>query len=400
VSPDLAAYVCYGFVLLLGVVVAVGQVRKRLGGMEGIWYVPHTWILFAAYAAVPVVLFWFLDRTGAINDTSLFAAILIGVGYERIISGGNQALRAPGEVSALWTPFVAYADKVSRIVLERGARDQLRLAEKIITEIVGNEVRYRNLEALALARSSNIDEVRARLAEIDAVTGSGLADRQEKKTRYLYGVLLAVPDIHQLLRSKSIISSNFYLRHVKRLPQLAVASTAAIVLVALSAALLWLRYPDYREIAGSYHVWRLGKANNTSIDQYRSRRELVLLMEHDAKLHDKATDELIHLVQRPGLPMDRVDLILQTLLESRRAEPRQDRLAIKLVQALRATSVDARSRVQDALIFLSTSCNAELHAPLREWKPVERDSSTTLEEKIRAWKDYWSSDCHLTERPA
>jgi hypothetical protein len=96
VSPDLAAYICYGIVFLLGVIVAVVQVGKRLGGMEGVWFVARTWLLFVAYVAVPVVLFWLLDRTGAyafvwhrpLFDAALLVAILGGL----IFSGGTRWL--------------------------------------------------------------------------------------------------------------------------------------------------------------------------------------------------------------------------------------------------------------------------------------------------------------------
>ena len=55
-------------------------------------------------------------------DTSFFAAVLIGVGYERIIAGGNETIQAPGQASRFWTPFLAYADSVARSGREKSAR--------------------------------------------------------------------------------------------------------------------------------------------------------------------------------------------------------------------------------------------------------------------------------------
>lgn len=363
--------------------------------MDSVWFVTQTWLLFIAYVAVPVVLFWLLDRTGAITDTSLFAAVLIGVGYERIITGGNQTLRAPGDVSALWTPFLAYADKVAKVVLERGAQNQLRLAEKIIAEIMEVPNRYADLESFALGRSSNIAELRAALNAIENVPESGAADKLEKKTRHLYGLVLSVPDIHYLLKSKDIISRGFYWLQIKRMTQIIRWAVFVIVLVGTLGTLVFTYYPDYRdyrEITATYHVWRLGKTNSTSVDQYRSRRSLVALMEYDTTLKGKTTDQLIYLVQRPGLPMDRVDLVLQTLLESRTRSPNKD-LPHKLVQALRGGSLDARTHVNDVLVFLTSLCSTEIVAALKEWKPTERDSSTTLEEKIIGWNRYWTDVC-------
>jgi len=333
-----------------------------------------------------------LDRTGAITDTSLFAAVLIGVGYERIITGGDQTLRAPGDVSALWTPFLAYADKVAKVVLERGAQNQLRLAEKIIAEIMEVPERYAALEAFALARSSDIAKLRAALGAIDNVPGSGEGDKLEKKTRHLYGLVLSVPDIHYLLKSKNVISRDFYWLQIKRMTQLVRWSVVVIVIVGALGTLVFTYYPDYREITATYHVWRLGKTNSTSVDQYRSRRRLAALMEHHTALKEKATDQLIYLVQRPGLPMERVDLVLQTLLESRTLSVNKD-LPRKLIQALRGGSLDARTRINDVLVFLTLSCSLEVETALKEWKPTERDSSTTLEEKISGWNRYWTDVC-------
>jgi hypothetical protein len=392
ISPDLAAYICYGIVFLLGIFVAIAQVRKRLGGMDGIWFVPRTWILFVAYVAVPIALFWLLDRSGAIADTSLFAAVLIGVGYERIIAGGNQTLRAPGDVSALWTPFVTYADKVAKAVLVRGAQNQQRLAEKIITETIKTPQRYSDLEALAMARSSDSAALRGALDEIDKVVGSGDADKLEKKTRYLYGLLLSVPDIHEILKNKKIISDAFYWQEIRRLVLLVPLAIVVIAIVGTLVVLVFTYYPDYREIATTYNVWRLGKTNSSSGDQYRSRRRLVTIMGHSVALKEKATAQLIYLLQRPGLPMERVDLVLQTLLESRTRFPSND-LPRKLVQALRVGSLDARTRINDVLVFLSASCSTESEKALKDWKPTERDSSTTLEEKISGWTHYWTTTC-------
>jgi hypothetical protein len=91
VSPDLSALWCYLTVGALGAWVAVREIRKRFGGIAGIWLQSRTWELFLAYVAVPLGLFWLLDRTAAIADTSLFAAALVGVGYERIITGQTDA---------------------------------------------------------------------------------------------------------------------------------------------------------------------------------------------------------------------------------------------------------------------------------------------------------------------
>ena len=75
VSPDIEAFWSYLIVLVLGVFVAYRQVATRLEGFKDVWLVADTWILFFAYLAIPLGLFWLLDRTDAVKDSSLFAAL-------------------------------------------------------------------------------------------------------------------------------------------------------------------------------------------------------------------------------------------------------------------------------------------------------------------------------------
>src|SRR5713226_3872670 len=119
VSPDLEAFCCYGLVLLLGLAVAWSQVSRRLGKLPGQWIMVNTWLLFFAYTFVPVLLFWFLDRTNAVHDTSLFAAVLVGFGYQQILTGSLGSIRAPGDVSKFWQPFGIWADSISDRIRER-----------------------------------------------------------------------------------------------------------------------------------------------------------------------------------------------------------------------------------------------------------------------------------------
>ncbi len=374
---------------MLGIVVGIGEVRKRLGLIEGAALQPGTWTLFLAYVAVPVALFWFLDRTSAISDTSVFAAILVGFGYQGIITGGNQTVQAPGGVSALWTPFVAYADRVAKAALERGARDERRLAERVISEIIKERTRYDALQSLALDRSSDTPAVNAGLTAIDGQDGLGAVDKLEKKTRYLYGIVLSVPDLTYLFYKKKIVGRWFYWMHLKRCAQLIPLLLAALVLllVLIDSGYTWYKSGGADRAEVTYHSWRLGKTNSTTIDQFRSRRALVSIMKTSDEYLKRGVDELVRLLQRPGLPMERVDLAVQVLLET--DSPKTD-LPQKLTQALRVGSLDARMRIHDSLVYLAEPCAEKPDQGLTDWKPTEKDSSTMLEQKIMGWNAYWT----------
>ncbi|HXM73671.1 MAG TPA: hypothetical protein VN904_00225, partial [Chthoniobacterales bacterium] len=97
VSPDLDARWCYAVVLVCGLISAQLQLNKRFLELKisRVWIVPNTWFVFLIYLFIPLALFWVMDRTGALNDTSLFAALLVGLAYPAILAGGFGGLKTP-----------------------------------------------------------------------------------------------------------------------------------------------------------------------------------------------------------------------------------------------------------------------------------------------------------------
>src|ERR1700748_2075579 len=107
-SPDLEAYWCYAIVFFLAVIVAAVQVRLLLKGLANAWATARAWLLLGAYTAVPLLLFWALDRADALHDTSLFAAILVALTYRQILAGSSQGITVPSGLATAWQPFVTW----------------------------------------------------------------------------------------------------------------------------------------------------------------------------------------------------------------------------------------------------------------------------------------------------
>lgn len=159
-------------------------------------------------------------------------------------------------------------------------------------------------------------------------------------------------------------------------------------LIVLLIFSVWYFNPDYKGNLATYYIWRVGKTNSTAIDQVRSRQRLLELMV-DQRVAAEATRKLAELLRRPGLPMDRVDLTLQVLLESRTRSSDNFTLLPLLVDSLRASSVDARARINDALKFFTPSCATKLDEDIDRWQPNEGDSTVLLEKRIAVWSEYW-----------
>jgi chemotaxis protein MotB len=391
-SPDVSAFWCYLIVGVLGAWVAGRQIQKRFGGIGGIWFQRRTWILFIAYLAVPVGLFWLLDRTDAIPDTSLFAAVLVGVGYERIIAGQSGTLRAPGDISQFWTPFLAYANSVERKIREKIDRNQSRVDERVIRKISATDQSYTQFLEFARSRVADAAALQAQLDTIDQnAAGQGPGYVRERKARIMYGMMIVLPDGYNLMFNRGIINSWLYYWHVRGVGPRIRSGLFAFLLLAFLAGVVAYMYPGREAVAETYYLWRFGKTNSTKADQYRMREGLIEVM-GDPQTKQQVTSDIVWLVRSPGFPLDRIDVALQLLLEDRDTNSGSSDLLIKLVQGLRSDSPDARSRVNEVLRYLAKACTVQLDASLDDWKPSDGDSTAALELIINAWDDF-SSKC-------
>jgi len=390
VSPDLDAVCCYGVVALLGVWVSARQISRRLGGIAGLWMLPGTWLLFLLYLAIPVGLFWLLDQTGAITDTSLFAAILVGGGYERIISGQNNTIHATGDLSRFWTPFLAFADNVQKTLLQQTARARNRLDDRIVDWIAATDQRTGQFRGLMRSRVEDVAALDTRLAGIDALAADlGVGSVRERKARALYGTAVSLPDGYRLIYERGIIPWRLYvLFKCGGDMKLRYAAVLVLLLAGCGFAAMSIHL-DSGWLEETYRIWRIGKSTTTAADQFRSRRHLVLLMQ-DPRQAPRAVTDVATLLRRPGLPTDRADLILQAMLEAKAAGGAVPDLPPSLVQSLRAGNVDVRARVNDVLKFLAATCGAVPDEGLWGWKPVDDVSTAVLEERITGWSTYWS----------
>jgi hypothetical protein len=123
------------------------------------------------------------------------------------------------------------------------------------------------------------------------------------------------------------------------------------------------------------------------MDQYRSRRGLIALMRNPQMRH-RATADLVVMLRRPDLPLERADLVLALLLEERDADGGNAQLAGALIEGLRSDGADVRSRVNEVVKYLVEPCSAQLDASIRDWQPSEGDSTARLEAVIDKWNRF------------
>jgi hypothetical protein len=317
------------------------------------------------------------------------------------MNGSNQTIRSTAALSQFWTPFQAYADEVQKSVLERTKRNEDRLVDRIVSSIIEDNTRYVGLENLAVRFSSDAAALRTQLAAIDATAAGGVRKPNEileDKTRLLFTQLVKVPDAFFLMKSRNIISPGIYWLDVKGLRRLLQYCVCVGVLIVVLVALERAVKPDFNKLRSDYYIWRLVKTNATAVDQNRARSNLLALM-HNTSTRQTATEHLSDLLRRPGLPVERIDLLLQTLLESRDAPDGNAALPMLLVASLRSASVDARTRINDVLKHLAEAC-LPTFIEEKPWKPSDGDATVSLEIRIEAWTAIWNNPCTKKAAPA
>ena len=385
VSPDVPAYWCYGLVFLLGVFVAIRQIGSQLAGVAGIWWLGLTNILAILYSVIPVALFWLLDRTGAIKDTSLFAAILVGLGYRNIIAGKNEAIRSTADLSQFWTPFQATADSIVASVRESTNRREREAENVAIAGLAVDDRKFETFKELALAHSLDKEAMDAALAKIPSLSASQTTRTvRETAIRTVYGMMLPVEGFGQLMRDRHLMGSDDILARMRKYigygwPQLAII-----------AAILTVAVVKKDDLKPDYLVWRIGKTNTSAADQHRFREDYVYEVLLKSGSGDKAVELLARLLRDPGLTMDRTEQVLLVLGEAGGAGYQTPDIAKAMIAALYVANIDVRRRSHEALTALAIACKVELVAAPAAWKSTDAVSAPDLESKISQWRSTWA----------
>ncbi len=383
VSPDLPAYYCYLAVLLLGLATAGTQVSKRLGNVPGKWIMVNTWLLFFVYTLIPVALFWLLDRTSAIHDTSLFAAVLVGAGYQQILSGSFANIKAPGDASVFLKPFDAWAQSISTRILDRVVDSVERFNENLFARIVNDPGKFdalRHVVLVHVADPAKLDRDLKSIASQKDVLGDEGVLKKQASLLYM-NLKVASPRLHQFLLYKNkVIPRRLYLWYAKEWRSKVTAIVVAVALVGAGAAGVYrLTQPPWPE---RYFLWRLHKANGTVADRYQARTRLVRYLADDPSAYSR----LAALLTTPNLSVETADSILAMMIETRdRAASQQVDLMGLLAESLRSGDSDVREHVQKTLLYLAKDRNLTVPKELQSWISDSKDTASNVDAMVKKW---------------
>ena len=427
-SPDIDASLCYLVVLFFGLLSGWREViaQPNIRDTFVIWGRPVTWLLFFIMAVSPALMFWILDRVGALHDTSLIAAAIVGIAYTQIVQGDTK-YKAPGDTSPIWnflTWLRAYAAKKisERIDSNRRAFDHnvfrcLAAAARPSAAPPppsGSPPASKPLDdfmAIALKRAEDPADLRAKIdaerTRLEAVKPALAADVVDfKVAEFIYRAMIGTDEVgfRKLLVEEGLIEQSLIDRYFGSQQRrvvvglMVLAGAIGLLLFVTSDPLGWVKYAE-RE----YLMFRIAKASGTvsDLDRVVSRLVRRVVAEPAPKPGEAPAADywilpLLDLLNDSTLPMGRVDATLKVFLTARDKDAIQRAImADRLVFLLRTSNVDARRRVHLNLVYLSPDYGKEEgqqpadFKALAKWNPTEGDSITEIETKIDAWRAYW-----------
>lgn len=404
-SPDIPALCCYLLILLVSIVVARGTVNSLLPNSPSRWGFADTWLLFAAHVAIPIVMFWGLDYTGALHDTSLFAALLVGFGYREIITGGVNSITMPAETGRFWQPFEKWVNAVAERLAVQVASRRARIEDWMHGEIASHADNLQKLLVLVLqyagskeALLKRVDDLRAEKAPAQIPAKDFAADQKRREARELLRELQAQqPDMYGvLLLDRGILTQRDYYLYVQD-RSLKVWPYVGAVLVVLGLAVGLTGFYTSEKAQVWYNATRFTKANATTADRFRSQRFLMRRLTPPAgsALAPEARAAVERLTARlayKDLPTQTVIDVLGLLVDNR-SRSLDDVSIPGLITSLHTQNPDTRARIVQALLDLHDLEYPEtkLAAGLEEWKTTEKEPPVETNVRAAQWDAWWRS---------
>jgi hypothetical protein len=404
ISPDVPAWLAYLVVFAGGLVTAITNVRRLVGEHPGYWRMPRTWLLFFLYLFFPLVLYWVLDRLGALHDTSLVAALLVGFAYQQIMTGGVSVIRVPGSASQFWQPFQTIAQGLAERIAKQW-RVQLERIYDRMHVVLSNEEKISAVTDLAFEKSDDPAQLKSDLDQIDQldtvtgqhVSGTRLDDlkRRKKVERLLRELRRSAPEHWgDLLRDKGIINRSQHFGWVRH-GWGGLFAVSGLLLVAVTVGMGVYRFfqHDYQDV---YYRWRLTKANATVWDRYRTWRYFA---EHDDAVDGTLIVGPLGLLESNALPPGAIDEIFRVLTFVQR-HPIDSTTARTLIGALRTADAGVRLRVHQQLLLAAQSHPVPLtDSVLLRWVPSEKDTPAEISMIIRRWTAWLNEASRSAGRP-
>jgi hypothetical protein len=402
-SPDRPAYVCYAIVTFVGLWVAYAKVNKLMASSKERWGFFETWLVFGAYTVVPVLLFWLLDFTNAVHDTSIFAALLVALGYRQILAGETKGLAVAGQFSSLWSPFETWANAVRDRIATKSKIRSDRLYNKLQDFLAQDPVRAANLRALAYSMAEDGPQLTQDLTALAAQPmPPGVAQAAFERMQ-LRG---AVARCLQSIRRVNPEDYGYVLHQEKLINQLQYWVFAGNFLshywqfygLFFIGVVLYFFVFQFFEPSNlhRYHLWRFQKPNATERDRFRTHEYLAGRIREVAASGEESfavIEPLVRLLRFRDIDRKVAENIISLVLEFRSVGQLTKQAAPVLIEALRTENPDVRLRIHQALKDLRALAydGSAQDKDLEGWVPSKSESAGDVEKRIKKYYEWWDA---------
>jgi hypothetical protein len=391
-------------VLLVGVVIARGAVNKLLDSSYGRWSFGQTWLLFYTQSLIPVVLFWFLDYTSVIHDTSLFAALAVAAGYQQIFAGGIKDITLPGQTSKLWQPFEAWRNNVINSIAIRARQRLDKFDLRVATYCADDPARLATLSKTVVQYASDPVDLATRTAAADVSTPERKLSLAKMLIRELRSVDLA--GYGGILNRAALVPASWYLFRItpgRRASWGALLGTTVLIFIfflLLGAAPL---SPE-SDLLGPYQRWRLTKANASARDRFRTNEYFLGVLSPDADPSvaisgskvlpadpdpSVAISSSIKELRYRGISPDVVKEFINLASHSKPHWVRNFWLP-QFAAGLQNPNLETRARLHAAMLVLvdDAALGADLPQAIREWKTSSDAQQGDMDVLARDWEKW------------
>lgn len=389
---DVSAWICYLGIFAVSTVVSFYHIKnKTTAGAHGLlWMRFEIWFVYLAYVCSPVLLFWLLDLTGELPDTSLIIAIIVALTYRKILAG-NGPTQAPGVLAGYWISLEKIVDG-----LINSSADQLHAFRAW-----QRRAHLRHLYDLDEARSEKLIKLAERLGVQTPDSKNWRSWRQ-----FCDDVYFELFKEHRNASADFLVEEEVmeWFEKFKYRLQPARLTRLLVPLVAVTLAVFGLVNVAFRadlELAGTYLSWRIGKPNASASDLHRTRTTLGRLLNPqtdddgagDGETTRRTVEMLIAKLDAVGIPSSRA-AVIEELIRANRASirTRAPDTVERLANTLRTQRPEIRSLVHKHLLFLAGNLRWSVPDHLQNWNPATRLAIPQLERNISDW--YQFSQCY------
>jgi len=289
---DIPAWVSYALIIVVSAFAAATQVHKLLIKVPLRWSYAEAYLLLIGFFLLPLVLFWALDRVGALHDCSLISALIVALGYPAIISGDSKPSNSA--VSAVFSPVLKWLNGIPGKLAARVQTNKMEFETSVMNAVGRDDALLAELENWLLRNTDDLVAVQQKMREWDQdpdtarpigfLPGSlemraWSQGRAQRLAMLVNGTLFVRFRFWHL----GLTTARVAWREVMRLDQ-TFRFGLPLVLIALFAlfAVNWFRSatPDAQQsvvgdltvnnVVPRYHAWRYLKTNNTATDIHRA----------------------------------------------------------------------------------------------------------------------------------